>query len=79
MTVPEADRVLDCKGLLCPIPIVRLSKAVKEMQVGQTLRMEATDPGAMPDVAAWGRQTRHEVLSATQTDKVFTFLVRKAR
>jgi tRNA 2-thiouridine synthesizing protein A len=71
--------VLDCKGLLCPIPIVRLSKAVKEMQVGQTLLMEATDPGSMPDVAAWGRQTRQEVLSATEADKVFTFLVRKAR
>ncbi len=78
MTAPEADRVLDCTGLLCPIPIVRLSKAIKEMQVGQTLRLVATDPGSMPDVAAWGRQTRHEVLSATESGKVFTFLVRKS-
>ncbi len=78
MTVPQADRELDCKGLLCPIPIVRLSKTIKEMQVGQVLRMIATDPGSMPDVAAWGRQTRHEILSATEADKVFTFLVRKS-
>jgi tRNA 2-thiouridine synthesizing protein A len=65
--------------MLCPIPIVKLSKAVKELAVGQVLRMEATDPGSMPDVAAWGRQTGHEVLSATEQNKVFTFLVRKAK
>ena len=79
MTAPQADRVLDCKGLLCPIPIVKLSRAVKELQVGQTLRMEATDPGSMPDVAAWGRQTGHEVLSSSQEGKVFTFVVRRAK
>lgn len=79
MTAPQADRVLDCKGLLCPIPIVKLSRAVKELQVGQTLLMEATDPGSMPDVAAWGRQTGHEVLSSTQAGKVYTFLVRRAK
>ncbi|OGU02787.1 MAG: response regulator SirA [Gemmatimonadetes bacterium GWC2_71_10] len=79
MTAPAPDRVLDCKGLLCPIPIVKLSKTIKELQVGQVLRMVATDPGSMPDVAAWGRQTGHEVLSASEESKVFTFLVRKAK
>lgn len=78
MTAPVPDRVLDCKGMLCPIPIVKLSKAVKELQAGQTIRMDATDPGSMPDVEAWGRQTGHAILSATQADKVFTFLIRKA-
>lgn len=79
MTAPEPARVLDCKGMLCPIPIVKLSKAIKELAVGQTLRMDATDPGSIPDVAAWGRQTGHDVLSATEANKVFTFLVRKAK
>lgn len=79
MTAAAPDRVLDCKGLLCPIPIVRLSKAMKELQPGQTLRLEATDPGAMPDVAAWGRQTGNDILSAVEENKVFTFLIRKAR
>lgn len=79
MTALEPARVLDCKGMLCPIPIVKLSKAIKELAVGQVLRLDATDPGSMPDVAAWGRQTGHEVLSATESNKVFTFLVRKAK
>ncbi len=79
MTAPDVARVLDCKGMLCPIPIVKLSKAVKELQVGQTLRLEATDPGSMPDVAAWSRQTGHEVLSSTQEGKVYTFVVRRTK
>lgn len=79
MSVPAADRVLDCKGLLCPIPIVRLSKAVKELQVGQTVLLEATDPGSRPDIAAWEKQTGHEVLSTTEDNKVFRFLVRRAK
>jgi tRNA 2-thiouridine synthesizing protein A len=79
VTAREPDRILDCKGMLCPIPIVKLSKAIKELAVGQVLRLDATDPGSMPDVAAWGRQTGHEVLSATEANKVFTFLVRKAK
>ncbi len=78
MTAPAPDRVLDCRGMLCPIPIVKLSKAVKELRAGQTIRMDATDPGSMPDVEAWGRQTGHEILSASQAEKVFSFLIRKA-
>ena len=52
-----ADRVLDCTGLLCPMPIVKLSRTIKEMSAGQVLLMEATDPGSIPDVVAWSENT----------------------
>jgi tRNA 2-thiouridine synthesizing protein A len=79
--MPEAiapDRTLDCKGLLCPMPIVRLSKTIKEMASGQVVLMEATDPGAIPDVAAWSRQTGNPVLAQDQEGNVMRFWIRKA-
>ncbi len=72
-----ADRTLDCTGLLCPVPIVKLSKAVKEMEPGQTLLMLATDPGSRPDMAAWQRRTKNEVTEMDSEGKVFRFLVRR--
>jgi tRNA 2-thiouridine synthesizing protein A len=79
--MPEAiapDLTLDCKGLLCPMPIVKLSKAIKEMTSGQVVLMEATDPGAIPDVAAWSRQTGNPVVSQDQEGNVMRFWIRKA-
>lgn len=72
------DRTLDCKGLLCPMPIVKLSKAVKEMSSGEVVLMEATDPGSVPDVAAWSKQTGNPIVSQDQTGNVMRFWIRKA-
>ena len=44
--VIKEDQVLDCSGMLCPMPVVKTSKAMKELQSGQILKMVATDPGA---------------------------------
>ncbi|HBK81344.1 MAG TPA: sulfurtransferase TusA family protein [Nitrospinae bacterium] len=76
MELPVADQELDCQGLLCPVPIIRTSKTVKQMEVGQVLKMVATDPGSMPDMEAWARQTGHELLSASEEEKVYTFYIR---
>lgn len=68
---------LDCSGLLCPMPVVKTSKAIKEMAVGETLEMIATDPGSMPDMQAWARQTKHELLEATENSGKFRFVIKK--
>ncbi len=77
--VLRPDRELDCKGMLCPMPVIKVNKEVKAMQIGQVLRMEATDPGAMPDMDAWARQTGNELLDARQDGKIFTFYIRRKR
>jgi tRNA 2-thiouridine synthesizing protein A len=60
MEALQADKVLDCTGMLCPVPVVKTSKAIKEIQIGQVLKMIATDPGAPPDMEAWSRQTGND-------------------
>lgn len=80
MTVQmEADKVLDCTGLLCPIPVIKTSQAIKEVEVGQILQMIATDPGAPPDMEAWSRQTGHELVDNTEEDGKYLFWFKRTR
>ena len=53
----QIDRDLDVKGLNCPLPILRTKKALSEMEPGQVLRVQATDPGSLKDFAAFAKQT----------------------
>lgn len=74
----EIDQHLDCTGLLCPMPVVKTRRAIKGMEIGQVLEMIATDPGAVPDMEAWERQTRHELLlTEERDDETFRFLIKK--
>ena len=69
---------LDCTGLNCPLPILRLSKAVNQLQAGERLEMIATDPGSVKDVQAWSRQTGHTLVESRQDNEKYKFIVEKA-
>lgn len=75
----ESATLLDCRGQLCPVPIIRLSKAVKSVQVGQLVKMLATDPGSDPDMKAWEKQTGHAIVSSSHDGKEFQFVVRRMK
>jgi len=73
----EFDKDIDARGLNCPLPILRTKKALSDMQSGEVLRIQATDPGAVKDFQAFARQTGNELVSHTEDDRVFTFFLRK--
>lgn len=79
MTQVTAAKVLDCTGLLCPIPVVKTSKAIKEIEIGQVLEMIATDPGAPPDMDAWVRQTGHEMVAKSEDNGTYHFWFRRTK
>jgi tRNA 2-thiouridine synthesizing protein A len=58
----DADAELDCRGMLCPLPVIRLADTIADVPVGQTLAVVADDPAARPDVAAWCRMRSQEYL-----------------
>jgi tRNA 2-thiouridine synthesizing protein A len=58
-----ADVQLDCQGLNCPMPIVRISQTMKTMHAGQTLEVTANDPAFSADVHAWVAKMGHELLT----------------
>jgi tRNA 2-thiouridine synthesizing protein A len=77
--IPAPDKVLDTSGMLCPVPVIKTSKAIKEIQVGQVLQMISTDPGAPPDMAAWARQTGNELLDSHQEGSKYIFYFRRLK
>jgi TusA-related sulfurtransferase len=72
------DQTLDCKGLLCPMPIVKLGKAIKLMDPGAVILLETTDPGSIPDVAAWSQSTGNPILSQDKNGAVMRFWIEKS-
>jgi tRNA 2-thiouridine synthesizing protein A len=71
------DVVLDLKGLLCPMPVVKLQLAAKKLQAGQVIEGVATDPGVMADIPAWARTSGNELISIEQQGKEYHFMVKK--
>jgi tRNA 2-thiouridine synthesizing protein A len=71
------DRELDARGLNCPLPILRTKKTLSDMTSGQVLKILATDPGSAKDFQAFAKQTGNALLSADESDKVFTFFMQK--
>ena len=75
---PAHDEVLDAKGQLCPMPIVMLAKFMRGLSAAQVVLLEATDPGAIPDVAAWSRNTKNPIIFQETEGNVMRFWIQKA-
>lgn len=73
-----ADQQLDVRGLSCPLPILKTKKALSSLQSGQTIRVLASDPGSPLDFKALAAQTGNALLESTDTEGVFSFLLKKA-
>lgn len=68
---------LDCKGLNCPMPIVKISRAMKVLQLGDRLAVEASDPSFKADVEAWARKLGHSVLEFQESAGVQRVVLEK--
>jgi tRNA 2-thiouridine synthesizing protein A len=71
------DKELDARGLNCPLPILRAKKSLNDMHSGQVLKIVATDPGSVKDFQAFAKQTGNELLSQGETNKEFTFFLKR--
>lgn len=73
----NADKILDVKGLACPMPIVKTKKAMNELASSEVLEIHATDKGAKNDLSAWAKSTGHELVKSTEENDVLKFWIRK--
>lgn len=73
------NQTLDCKGLSCPMPIVKARKTIDGMQRDQVLEVLATDKGAPADFRNWAATAGHELLATEQDGNVFRIYVKKGR
>ena len=73
------DQALDCSGMSCPMPILKTKKAIDALQIGQILKMIATDPGSTADMDAWTQKTGHELVASEQEGNKFIFFIKKTK
>lgn len=66
---PNLDVHLDCRRLLCPLPVIRIQDKIKTLSPGQQLIVTCTDPGVVNDVPAWCRVHGHEVTHVAEQDR----------
>jgi len=76
VTTPVA-KVVDARGLSCPLPIVKTALAIREIGSGDLLEVLATDPGSTKDFIAWTKTTGHELVESSVEGNVFRYLLRK--
>jgi rhodanese-related sulfurtransferase/TusA-related sulfurtransferase len=74
----RVDETLDCKGLACPMPVVKTKKAIGNLKPGQVLKVEATDRGSLADLKAWSERSGHQYIGSKEEDGVFHHFIRKA-
>ncbi|TKH41468.1 hypothetical protein C1I60_19025 [Paenibacillus terrae] len=74
----QADQILDCKGLACPMPIVKTKKAMNELNAGQVIEIQATDKGSLADLQSWAQNTGHQYLGTLQSGDVMQHYLRKS-
>jgi tRNA 2-thiouridine synthesizing protein A len=70
---------LDFKGLLCPMPVVKIAQAMKQIQVGELVEAVASDPGVAADIPAWARTSGNELISLEKQDRIFKFVVKRLK
>ncbi|MGE6631865.1 sulfurtransferase TusA family protein [Bacillus sp. NPDC077027] len=73
----KSDKLLDVKGLACPMPIVRTKKAMTELTSGQILEIHVTDKGAKRDLVAWAKSGGHDLLEHVEEEAVLKFWMKK--
>jgi tRNA 2-thiouridine synthesizing protein A len=76
--VVNEDKVLDARGLACPMPVVKAGKEMKALGPGQVLKILATDRGSIADIPAWAEDSGNELVEWREEGSTFVFFVRKS-
>ncbi|SDU01634.1 sulfurtransferase TusA [Halopseudomonas salegens] len=71
------DQQLDTRGLLCPEPVMLLHNAVRDIQPGERLQVLATDPSTQRDIPRFCQFLGHQLLSQSEVDGEFHYLIEK--
>ena len=73
----EFNVEVDASGLNCPLPLLRLKKALVEMQNGEIVRIIATDPAAHLDFGVFADQSGHTIIEFVQESGKQIFYIQK--
>ncbi|MDI2112307.1 sulfurtransferase TusA family protein [Commensalibacter nepenthis] len=72
-----SEIVLDVKGLLCPLPVLKANRALQTLEKGKNLRILATDRGTIKEFQEFCRQTGHALIAFSDHGTVLSFLIKR--
>jgi tRNA 2-thiouridine synthesizing protein A len=75
----KAVKILNYKGLACPMPVVKISQEISSIAVGEVVEVHTTDPGSLADFPAWAKTTGHAVLDTKQEDGLIRIFVKRLK
>lgn len=70
-------KILDCSGLQCPGPIMKVSEALNEMKNNEILKVSASDMGFMADIASWCKKTGNTLLKTKRVNNENIVYIKK--
>jgi tRNA 2-thiouridine synthesizing protein A len=73
----KVAKVMDLKGMPCPMPVVKVIKEIKGIEIGQVIEAQTTDPGALSDFPAWAKMSGNEILKTDQSGDVIKFYIKR--
>jgi TusA-related sulfurtransferase len=73
----QVAKSMDLKGLACPMPVVKVSKGIKEVAVGEIIEATTTDPGSLTDFPAWARTSGNEIVDTQQSGDEIKFYIKR--
>ncbi len=77
MTDHDVARTFDATGLRCPMPILKTKKEIQKIEVGQILKVIATDVGTKKDFPSWANRTGNEIVEMVEEgDKIIWYIRR---
>jgi len=79
LTDQKADRILDCIGLFCPVPVFKTREEIDRMAEGEVLAVLTDDPAAEEDFRSWAKRTGHEILEMKEEHDHLRVSIRKAK
>ena len=72
------DAILDARGLMCPMPVLKAKKALRDVKEGEVLKVMATDPGSVADMKSFCEMTGNRLISSEQDGDVFIYHIEKS-
>ena len=78
MAKQRYDVLLDARGLVCPMPLIKTRQALMVVGRGATICVLATDPDTTADFTNFCDATGHKLLSSEEREGLFVFVIEKA-
>jgi len=75
----KSDMKLNLEGLMCPMPVAKIAKAIKEVPVGSVIEATATDPGVLADIPSWARTSGNILVKMEREGKLVRFFVQRVK